>query len=279
MMKRTLVILALVTAAAALAATVAGYQDWQLRGSTPGNPASGTYRTWADTTTARLLCITSAGAPCYFNPPPALTSQLYSGTLDPNGTAAEYAPHNMTSSSAPSPYVVSWNGGFTVSYNAFAGRSLATSPNLITMSGPACWVELDFGTPSTTTPILAYTVAEGFQASAARAPQAWTLQGSNDNSTWTTIDTRTSQVSWNPPSDARTYSTTATIPYRYIKMNITANNGDGSWTEFDELYLTSGPLGSNTSGVPGDFYINLPTKKIYGPKSGSSTWPLVGTLN
>lgn len=49
-----------------MGAAVIGYQDWQLRGSAPGNPASGYLRIWADNTSGFFKCLTSSGATCYF---------------------------------------------------------------------------------------------------------------------------------------------------------------------------------------------------------------------
>lgn len=50
------------------AAAVIGYEDWQLRGSAPGNPASGFFRIWADNAGQYFKCLTSSGAACYFDP-------------------------------------------------------------------------------------------------------------------------------------------------------------------------------------------------------------------
>lgn len=44
-----------------------GYQDWQLRASAPGNPASGYLRMWADDTAGKFKCLNSAGAQVLFD--------------------------------------------------------------------------------------------------------------------------------------------------------------------------------------------------------------------
>lgn len=69
-MKKTISILAATVVGSALlmGAAIIGYQDWQKRGSAPGNPASGYFRIWADNTDGKFECLTSAGAHCYFDP-------------------------------------------------------------------------------------------------------------------------------------------------------------------------------------------------------------------
>src|SRR6185437_427056 len=61
-------IAAIASAALLMGAAVIGYQDYQLRGSAPSNPASGYLRMWADNTAGEFLCLTSSGASCFFNP-------------------------------------------------------------------------------------------------------------------------------------------------------------------------------------------------------------------
>lgn len=56
-------------------------------------------------------------------------------------------------------------------------------------------------------------------------PKNWTFEGSNDNSTWTTIDTQTNVTVWT----AATYKTFTivgnTTAYAFYRWNITADNG------------------------------------------------------
>lgn len=64
--KKIIIGAALACALVATGASIIGYQDWQLRGSAPGNPASGYFRIWADNTAQIFKCLTSAGAACHF---------------------------------------------------------------------------------------------------------------------------------------------------------------------------------------------------------------------
>lgn len=58
-----------------------------------------------------------------------------------------------------------------------------------------------------------------------RDPKTWTLQGSNNGSTWTTIDTQTN-IAWTDRYETQTFTITTPGFYFYYKLDITANWGD-----------------------------------------------------
>ncbi|WP_433379174.1 GH92 family glycosyl hydrolase [Actinoplanes sp. CA-142083] len=60
---------------------------------------------------------------------------------------------------------------------------------------------------------------------ATRDPKDFTLQGSNDGSAWTDLDTRTGQT-YAGRFATNVYSFTNTTAYAYYRLNITANSGD-----------------------------------------------------
>ena len=100
------------------------------------------------------------------------------------------------------------------------GRWLATAP---TGSTPA-WIRYDF---TDAKKIVEYTVqAQSYQWNE-RAPKNWTLQGSNDNSNWTTLDTQTNQTGWGK-WQKRTFTPTTVGNYRWYKLVITAINSGGT---------------------------------------------------
>jgi hypothetical protein len=74
-------------------------------------------------------------------------------------------------------------------------------------------------------------------------PKTWTFEGSNNGSSWTTLDTRTNWTTWTLYT-ASIFSTNNTSSYTYYRMNTTANYG-GTTT-----YLRIGALQmfTNTSG-------------------------------
>ncbi|MDF3056574.1 MAG: coagulation factor 5/8 type domain protein [Rariglobus sp.] len=93
-----------------------------------------------------------------------------------------------------------------------------------TNPGPAGWLRYDFGAGNAQT-VKRYTPVSADVAN--RDPKSWTFQGSNDGSTWTTLDTQSNQV-FPTRNHANTYNIGNTTAYRYYQLNITANNGGGS---------------------------------------------------
>ena len=89
---------------------------------------------------------------------------------------------------------------------------------------PTGWLRYDFGAGNAQT-VKRYAVVSADLAS--RDPKDWTFQGSNDGSTWTTLDTQSSQAFVNR-NHANTYNIGTPAAYRYYQINVTANNGDTS---------------------------------------------------
>jgi len=71
----------------------------------------------------------------------------------------------------------------------------------------------------------------------------WQFQGSQDGSTWTTLDTRSGEAF---PSRflTRQYTITNLTAYPRYRLNITANNGDSSGLQLAELAFTYGISGA-----------------------------------
>jgi len=84
--------------------------------------------------------------------------------------------------------------------------------------------------------------------SASRAPKNWTFEGWNGSS-WVTLDTRINQSSWGD-NEIRYYKISSPSAYAKYRINITANNGDGT-------YLCVATLGlyeqANVIGIGGDY--------------------------
>lgn len=126
------------------------------------------------------------------------------------------SPQNMTSNTTPAPFVASASGG--TAYLAFA-QSLWSTP----WSNPQ-FLKIDMGT---VTVVGSYQFYSG-QGTNNKAV-SWTLQGSNDDVTYTVIDTETGQA-FDNIGTPKSYTLSANQSYRYYKLNITANNGDASVT-------------------------------------------------
>jgi regulation of enolase protein 1 (concanavalin A-like superfamily) len=83
------------------------------------------------------------------------------------------------------------------------------------------WLQYDFGANNAQV-VKRYTVSSADVAT--RDPKDWTLQGSQDASTWTTLDTQSGQLFANRLQQ-NTYNIGNTTAYRYYRLNITADNG------------------------------------------------------
>ena len=55
-----------------------------------------------------------------------------------------------------------------------------------------------------------------------RAPKKWKFYGSNDKTSWTQLDERTSETNWG--TENRTYRFTNSTPYRYYRIEFLENN-------------------------------------------------------
>jgi hypothetical protein len=99
---------------------------------------------------------------------------------------------------------------------------------------PTGWLRYDFGAGNAQT-VKRYSVVSADVAN--RDPKTWTFQGSNDGSTWTTLDTQSNQA-FLTRNHADTYNIGNTTAYRYYQIDVTANNG-ASTLAIAELSLWS----------------------------------------
>lgn len=101
-----------------------------------------------------------------------------------------------------------------------------------------------------------------------RAPMDFTLQYSDNGSTWTTAITVTGQTAWTA-NESRTF-TGASSAHAWWRLNITANNGDATYTEVCELEMRSG--GGNNLALS----TNVPELIVKGTGLSSSDEIFVG---
>ncbi len=146
----------------------------------------------------------------------------------------------MTANSAPSPNVVSASAeaGGTYAYMAFDHNEAGDNKWLA--NATSGWLKFDYG--SALYAITKYTILTpdetGYES---RNPKNWTFEGSNNGSTWTTLDTQTNQTF--AAHERKTYTSSNATPYRYYRLNISANGGDAGWTAIQEMQMM------NTQGV------------------------------
>jgi F5/8 type C domain len=108
---------------------------------------------------------------------------LASPTLAAGAVVVRISPNNMTSNTTPAPYVISGSSDFGAGLEIF--HAFSTGQSWAQLAPPQ-WLRIDLGSTKT---ITSYSIQSRID-SLAHQPTAWTLQGSNDNSTWTTVDTR-----------------------------------------------------------------------------------------
>jgi fibronectin type 3 domain-containing protein len=89
-------------------------------------------------------------------------------------------------------------------------------------NSPANWLQYDFGAGNAQV-VKRYTI--NVADVAARDPKDWTFLGSQDGSTWTTLDTRSNQTF--PNRLRNIYDLGNTTAYRYYRLDITSSNGAG----------------------------------------------------
>jgi hypothetical protein len=101
-------------------------------------------------------------------------------------------------------------------------------------TGPTGWLQYDLGH---TERVQRYSVTSSSDGKVVpRDPKDWQFQASNDGSTWTTLDTQSDQV-FAERLELKTYAIANPASYRYYRLNITANNGDSTFTDLSELGL------------------------------------------
>ncbi len=85
---------------------------------------------------------------------------------------------------------------------------------------PTGWVAYKMAAPVA---VSSYALVSANDAET-RDPKNWTLQGSNDGTTWTDLDSRTNEV-FAERQQSRTFTFTNTTAYANYRLNVTANSG------------------------------------------------------
>ena len=124
----------------------------------------------------------------------------------------------MTANNAPSPYVASASSEYNSSYAAWKAfdHSVSTlwDAGLNVTTG---WLKFDFNLGTIVRSYFMYA-STGYQN---YHPTAWTFEGSNDNSNWTILDSR-SGISWSA-EELKTFSFINETTYRYYRINVSAS--------------------------------------------------------
>ncbi len=155
--------------------------------------------------------------------------------IAPTGVLTDNIPA-MTTNTTPSPLVASQSSLYAAGYGGYgAFDKVANTWGWLSGGVTTGWVKLDLGSGQGRT-IKQYKLVGPITDYATRGPKTWTFQGSNDDSSWTTLDTQTNVASWGVLEE-RTYVVSNSTSYRYYKIDITANQGDPSYLTFTEMYI------------------------------------------
>ena len=127
-----------------------------------------------------------------------------------------------------------------------------------------------------------YTVASA-NDEPARDPKTWNLEGSNDGSTWTTLNSQNNQ-SFGNRFEVKSYEVTNSTSYKRYRLNVTSNNGSG-YLQIGEIQMFGGgtppppppPPSGGCSFTDGQFLLTYQGETIEAKFCGSilyarATW-------
>jgi len=103
-------------------------------------------------------------------------------------------------------------------------------------SGTSGWLQYDFGAGNAQV-VKRYTVSSSGVNIPARDPKDWQFQASNDGANWATLDSQSGQTFAVIRMQQNTYNLGNTTAYRYYRFNVTANNGDSTFTHLGDIGL------------------------------------------
>ncbi len=129
--------------------------------------------------------------------------------------------------------------------NAFDGSTATKWFN--ENGGSTGWLQYDFGLSNAWT-VVRYDLSSANDVPG-RDPRNWQFLGSDNGTTWTTLDTRTNET-FASRYLTKQYAITNNAAYRYYRLNITANNGDASSIQLSELALMTHDYYTGEAGMP-----------------------------
>lgn len=141
------------------------------------------------------------------------------------GTITDTIP-KMTSNTAPSPYVISASTTYDANFQAWKAFNKTNSDSsdcwMTANAVSTGWIMIDTGTPTTVNEL--HLISRNFATATTSAPKDFSLQGSDDGISFTTIKEFVGEVNW-ASNETRIYALDSEATYRYYKLIIAANNG------------------------------------------------------
>jgi F5/8 type C domain len=160
------------------------------------------------------------------------------GRISPTVTTSTDQTPTMTAPNAPASHVASASSELSASYPAWRAFDKQNSSSLswyaaaLPSVGAPQWLRMDFGVGNAKV-IGSYTISP---PAATDAPRDWTFRGSNDATTWVTLDARTNETAW-VAATFRTFAFSNSTAYRYYEIRCTANNGGGQYYAINEMTM------------------------------------------
>jgi len=155
----------------------------------------------------------------------------------------------MTANDAPSPFVVSVSN-HTDTYDAWYLFDRSSDGWYYGSADVPQWIKIDVGEGNSISIIKYVLTSQPNNSSYPGMPTEWTLSGSNDDSNWTSIDSKTGVAGWGN-SETREYEVSpASASYRYIKLNMTVKeDGPYGWqmSEFNIISVIQGYAGGTST--------------------------------
>jgi len=147
---------------------------------------------------------------------------IYSGAVVITGPLV--SPANMTSNTAPAPFVASalseFSGGLAA-FQPFAALGAGEANSWVSGTGTLPqWIQIDLGSAVT---VAKYAMTTR-NAASPHEWTAWTLSGSANGSTWTVADTRTSSLVGT--NIRRVFDLAPQRTFRYWRWDITATSSN-----------------------------------------------------
>ncbi|QSF43566.1 discoidin domain-containing protein [Paenibacillus tianjinensis] len=139
----------------------------------------------------------------------------------------------MTANNTPSTHIASSSTFLSGSepYRAFDGADFYFAFSANTLTG---WIKIKLDKGRI---VSKYTLqsknGSGYNT---QSPKSWSLEGSNDDVSYTTLDTQLNISSWTQ-NESKSFSISNTNSYQYYRISITSNNGDTGYTVIKELGL------------------------------------------
>lgn len=188
----------------------------------------------------QLSSLSAATANAQWHPSPDKAGiMVFAGNVSKSYTDAIFAALDNGTGTAPAGAdITNYSGTLSAQYTTGSpsGEEYtrvidnSTSTKYLTQH-TAAWLQFR---PNTAATVVRYTITSANDVPA-RDPKNWTLQGSNNGTSWTTLNTQTNQT-FATRLLTKSYTFTNTTAYTYYRLNITAV-GSGSIMQMAEWEL------------------------------------------